>query len=301
MALSSRGFGKKRNAAMTLSEVNAAPVAEIVQALGGVFENAPWVAERAAGGRPYDTVEALHAGMMAAVRMAPEGQQLAFLRQHPELGGAAARAGQMTEHSIAEQQALGLNALAEERAAEIERLNAEYTKTFGFPFIICVSRHTRASIISQFVRRLDNTADVERRQALDEIGLITRLRLVALVEGPGMPVTVGALSTHVLDTARGRPASGVPVALYEIDGEQAIPIVQTLTNADGRTDAPLMSGGPVRIGHYELQFSVGGLLSSGGRGFLDVIPVRFGITDAEAHYHVPLLVSPFAYSTYLGS
>ena len=124
---------------------------------------------------------------------------------------------------------------------------------------------------------------------------------MALVDGPGRPVTHGALSTHVLDTAAGRPAAGVPVALFVIDGEEAHALTATLTNSDGRTDAPLLSGGPLRIGLYELRFTVGGYFAADPRAFLDIIPVRFGITQAEAHYHVPLLVSPFAYSTYLGS
>ena len=286
---------------MTLDEVNAAPAADFVAALGGVFEDAPWVAEQTAAARPFATVAALHETMLAAVHAAPAETQLAFLRGHPELGGAAARGGMMAAHSVAEQRALGLDSLAADRATEIEHLNAAYVARFGFPFILCVTRHTRASIIEQFKRRLGNPPDMERQTALAEIARITRLRLVALVDGPGQPLTKGVLSTHVLDTAAGRPAAGVRIALFQMDGDQAIEIVGTVTNADGRTDAPLLSGGPLRIGCYELRFSIGAYFTEAARGFLDVVPVRFGITDAEAHYHVPLLVSPYAYSTYLGS
>jgi 2-oxo-4-hydroxy-4-carboxy-5-ureidoimidazoline decarboxylase len=286
---------------MTLDEVNAAPVTALVAALGAVFEHAPWVVEKAAAARPFATVAALHEAMLAAVYAAPDPVQLAFLRGHPELGGSAARAGQMAPHSIAEQRALGLDTLDAERAAEIQRLNAAYLERFGFPFILCVARHTGGSILSFFRRRLGNSPDSERQTALKEIGLITRLRLVALVDGPGRPVTKGALSTHVLDTAAGRPAAGVPVALYEIDGQQATKLVEMVTNADGRTDAPLLANAPLRIGVYELRFSVGQYFANDSRAFLDIVPVRFGLTEAEAHYHIPLLVSPFAYSTYLGS
>ncbi len=287
---------------MTLDEVNAAHVADLVAALGAIFEHAPWVAEQAAAARPFATVAALHEAMLAAVHAAPEAMQLAFLRGHPELGGAAARGGQMAAHSIAEQRALGLDTLADDRAAEIQGLNAAYLQRFGFPFILCVTRHTRASILANFTRRLTNERDLELQTALAEIGLITRLRLVALVDGPGAPVTKGWVSTHVLDTAAGRPGAGVKITLFEIDGDRAIKLSETVTNHDGRTDAPLLGGGgPLRIGVYEVRFEVGAYFATAPGAFLDVIPVRFGITEAEAHYHVPLLVSPYAYSTYRGS
>ena len=286
---------------MTLDEVNTASVGDLVAALGAIFEHAPWVAEQAAAARPFPTVAALHEAMLAVVYAAPVETQLAFLRGHPELGGAAARGGQMAAHSIAEQRALGLDNLADDRATEIQALNASYIERFGFPFILCVTRHTRASILANFVCRLANARDAEMQTALAEIGLITRLRLVALVDGPGKPKTQGVVSTHVLDTAAGRPGIGIPVQLFEIDGNQAIKLTETITNDDGRTDAPLLGGKPLRIGVYELRFTIGGYFRTPPGAFLDVVPVRFGITEAEAHYHVPLLVSPYAYSTYRGS
>lgn len=105
----------------------------------------------------------------------------------------------------------------------------------------------------------------------------------------------GRLTTHVLDTAAGRPAAGIPVTLRR-DGRV---LAEVVTNADGRTDAPLLEGDALTPGVYELEFSVGAHF--GGAGFLDRVPVRFTVTDAGEHHHVPLLVSPFAYSTYRGS
>ncbi len=104
----------------------------------------------------------------------------------------------------------------------------------------------------------------------------------------------GFLTTHVLDTARGRPAAGVAIELH--DGERRLDFV---TNADGRTDEPLIARGELRAGEYELVFAVGDYF--GEAAFLDRVPVRFRVSDAQAHYHVPLLVSPWAYSTYRGS
>jgi 5-hydroxyisourate hydrolase len=102
-----------------------------------------------------------------------------------------------------------------------------------------------------------------------------------------------SLSTHVLDTANGRPAAGVPVELWRA-GEL---VAATVTNADGRTVAPLLE--TLESGEYELVFAVGDYF--GERAFLDRIPIRFIVSDLTAHYHVPLLVSPWAYSTYRGS
>jgi 2-oxo-4-hydroxy-4-carboxy-5-ureidoimidazoline decarboxylase len=289
-----------------LSQLNSMPVPDFVGALGDVFEHAPWVAEQAAAGRPYPTVEALHAAMVQTVAAkAPADQQLAFIRAHPELGSKARRAD-ITADSQAEQGSLGLDRLSDEEFARFTTLNATYRDKFGFPFIICVRRHTRDSILKEFERRLKNNANAERAAALREIGLITRLRLVAKIEGADMPKTEGRLSTHVLDNVSGSPAAGVRIALYEIGGSARGLLTETVTNADGRTDKPLMGGGPLRVGTYELQFHVGDYFASrqvalADPPFLDIVPVRFSIAEPEGNYHVPLLVTPWSYSTYRGS
>ena len=117
---------------------------------------------------------------------------------------------------------------------------------------------------------------------------------------------MGRLSTHVLDTARGRPAAGVPVSLYRIDpGGTRTLLTESVTNHDGRTDAPLLSGQAFVSGIYELNFAVAAYFASdpqlGSPPFLDIVPLRFGISEPDAGYHVPLLVSPWSYSTYRGS
>jgi 5-hydroxyisourate hydrolase len=119
-------------------------------------------------------------------------------------------------------------------------------------------------------------------------------------------MTSGKLTTHVLDTALGKPAAGVKIALFRVTSDGSDKIAETVTNADGRTDAPMLKGAALIVGSYELVFSAGAYLRASGQAkgevlFLDEIPIRFGIPDASAHYHVPLLISPFAYSTYRGS
>ena len=114
------------------------------------------------------------------------------------------------------------------------------------------------------------------------------------------------LTTHVLDTARGRPAASLRVELFRLDppGEGRSLLKEVRTNADGRTDAPLLGDEELTGGVYELVFAVGEYFAGGGipdPPFLGRVPVRFGIADPTSHYHVPLLVSPWSYSTYRGS
>jgi 5-hydroxyisourate hydrolase len=106
---------------------------------------------------------------------------------------------------------------------------------------------------------------------------------------------MGRLTTHVLDTAQGRPGRGIRVELY-VDGTL---VTNATTNQDGRTDAPLAEGSAFKPGMYELVFHIGAYFGAGG--FLDTVPIRFRITDAAQHYHVPLLCSPWSYTTYRGS
>ncbi|HEX4631477.1 MAG TPA: hydroxyisourate hydrolase [Chthoniobacterales bacterium] len=108
---------------------------------------------------------------------------------------------------------------------------------------------------------------------------------------------MSGLTTHVLDTMRGQPAAGMTIELWSLDRSEKLKSVRT--NPDGRTDAPLLAGQEMATGNYELIFFVGDYF--GERRFLDRVPVRFVISDAAAKYHVPLLVSPWAYSTYRGS
>ncbi len=117
---------------------------------------------------------------------------------------------------------------------------------------------------------------------------------------------MGRLTTHVLDTTNGCPAAGIEIELFRIDGESRSPVLKQRTNSDGRTDSPMLEGSAMTEGTYELVFHAGEYLAGVVAGlpdipFLDTVPIRFGIADADAHYHVPLLISPYGYSTYRGS
>ncbi len=130
---------------------------------------------------------------------------------------------------------------------------------------------------------------------------------VAIPERPNAETLMGRLSTHVLDTMHGRPAAGMKIEFLEAGADGGWTHLGTVvTNADGRTDAPLMIGETYRPGRYQLRFHVAEYFRAAGTAlpdpaFLDIVPLHFGIAEADGHYHVPLLCSPWAYSTYRGS
>ncbi len=121
------------------------------------------------------------------------------------------------------------------------------------------------------------------------------------------PTMTGKLTTHVLDTANGCPAAGLAIELWAMAPNSPEKWLKTVTtNSDGRTDGPLLAGAALMVGVYELRFAIGPYFRARAADlpeplFLDVVPIQFGIADADTHYHVPLLCSPWAYSTYRGS
>ena len=277
---------------MTLAELNGASPAAFVTALDGIFEHAPWVAERAVG-RPFADAAALHAALMQALRSASDDEIRAFLNGHPELA-ADKIATDLTPESTAEQRALGM--AGTDGAADLHRLNAAHRDRFGIPFIICVARHSPANVLRQLHHRLTVSPDLALAAALDEVGHITRLRLAQRIDGAAPPS--GRLSCHVLDVAAGKPAQGIAVELRQ----EGRAVATDTTDADGRIGPGLLAPGPLRQGIYELVFAAGAYFAARGTAtFYDTIPVRFVVSESEGHYHIPLLLAPFAYSTYRGS
>jgi 2-oxo-4-hydroxy-4-carboxy-5-ureidoimidazoline decarboxylase len=294
-------------AQITLDDLNRMDQRAFVAALGDIFEHAPWVAEAAREARPFPSLNALYAAMTAAVRCAGDSRQMMLINGHPDLAGKAAREGTMTTDSKHEQSSAGLDRLSEDEFAAFHRLNNAYSKKFGMPFIVCVRRHGKESILRQFERRLGNDGATERDAALTEIFRIVALRLDQRVTAPDRLRVHGLLSTHALDTHGGRPASGVAIELFEVasSGEPHL-ISRTITNADGRTDRPLIAEQPIPIAQYELRFGIGEYFarqatSAADPPFLGVVPIRFAVAEPEAHYHVPIIVTPWSYSTYRGS
>jgi 2-oxo-4-hydroxy-4-carboxy-5-ureidoimidazoline decarboxylase len=290
-----------------LDDLNTMDKAAFTASLAGIYEHSPWVGEAIIARRPFATLAALHDAMSDAVQRAGRERQVALIKAHPDLAGKFARSEPLTVDSKAEQASAGLDRLSSEDFASFHRLNDVYSAKFGFPFIVCVRRHTKDSILQQFDARLKNTAAAEHDTALAEIVRIAALRLDQHVAAADRLKVNGRLSTHVLDTHGGRPAAGVGVELFEIaKSEEAALVARAVTNADGRTDAPLIDDRPVPIGRYEFRFAIGDYfvrskVALAQPPFLDVVPVRFSVAEPEGHYHVPLLATPWSYSTYRGS
>jgi 2-oxo-4-hydroxy-4-carboxy-5-ureidoimidazoline decarboxylase len=291
----------------TLTGLNACSRDDFVTALANIFEYSPWIAEQAASARPFAGVTQLFAAMKAAVDNAAPELRLALIKAHPDLANKTQRAAGLTAESNAEQNSVGLDRLSEAEYEAFERVNSAYRDKFGFPYIVCVRRHAKDSILRDFERRLPNDVTTEVTTSIAEICRIAALRLDQLVAGEDRLPLHGRLSTHVLDTHSGKPAAGIPVELVELSalGENRV-VTRALTNHDGRTDQPLIGGRPVPIGNYELRFKIAGYFASrnvplSDPPFLDSIPLRFSVSDPEGHLHVPLLVTPWSYATYRGS
>lgn len=291
----------------SLAELNACSKADFVEALANIFEYSPWIAEQAASALPFAGVNQLFAAMKAAVDRAAPELRLALIRAHPDLANKTQRAAGLTAESNAEQNSVGLDRLSDAEYEAFERVNNAYRAKFEFPYIVCVRRHTKDSILRDFERRLPNDANTETQKSIEEICRIAALRVDQLVTADDRLQVQGRLSTHVLDTHSGKPAAGITVELVELSNLGASRVVtRAVTNADGRTDQPLIGGRPVPIGRYELTFSVGSYFAQrqvpmSDPPFLDQIPLRFSVSDPEGHLHVPLLVTPWSYATYRGS
>jgi 2-oxo-4-hydroxy-4-carboxy-5-ureidoimidazoline decarboxylase len=292
---------------ISLDALNAADRKTFTTAIGEVMELASWVAEETFAKRPFASIASLYQAMTDAVRHASAERRHALINGHPDLAGKAAREGNLTADSTAEQAAAGLDELSDQEFADFHRLNDAYREKFAMPFIVCVRRHGKQSILREFGRRLNNDAAAEQKTALEEIFRIAALRLDQRVTAADRLKVHGHLSTHVLDAHAGHPAQGVGIELCEITGAGIARVIKRVeTNAEGRTDAPLFTGMPVPIATYELRFAVAGYFAKARAPmadppFLDVVPVRFAVAEPEGRYHVPLLVTPWSYSTYRGS
>jgi len=167
---------------IALAELNHLDRAAFVAHLGRVYEQSPWVAERAWQERPFDSVQALGSAMQRAVERAGRDEQLALIRAHPELAGKLAVAGKLTGDSRAEQSAAGLDRCTPEEFARFRELNAAYRSKFDFPFVVAVRGLSRSEILARMARRVVNSPERELSTCLDEIGRIARFRLDELIE-----------------------------------------------------------------------------------------------------------------------
>ena len=274
-----------------------------VAAVGGTYEKSPWVAERAFAQGPFESVSSIAAAMKQTLANATDDEVLSLLRAHPDLAGRAALQGDVTAESAAEQAKAGLGSLTAEELSKLTSLNERYTAKFGFPFILAVRNASKRVIFAALERRMAGDLVEERAEALAQVHKIAWLRLLDSVEGNGK----GFLTCHVLDVASGTPAAGMAVTLTRLGDHGDLPSSYAFTtNEDGRLDGPALKGLEFCAGAYEWTFHVGEYFAATGvataaQPFLGDVPIRFGIDNPEEHYHVPLLCSPWTFSTYRGS
>jgi OHCU decarboxylase len=169
---------------IALTELNLLPTNEFVLSLTGIFEHSPWVAERVAASRPFDSRVQLLDAMLSAVDEAAPEEQLALIRAHPKLGLQGRSRAELTEASAREQHRAGLDACTPDDVARLDALNAAYDEKFAMPFILAVRGHTPESIIASCEARLAHDRPLEQHTALREIGLIAGYRLAEMVAAP---------------------------------------------------------------------------------------------------------------------
>ncbi len=174
---------KPVQATYTIAQLNAMSDAQFVQIVGAVYEHSPWVAERVVSQRPFASADALRTAMRNAVQNAGEAQQIKLVRAHPELAGAAAARGEMTAASTSEQGGAGLDQLSPEELARLQDLNAQYSKKFGFPFVMAVRGYNRQAIFDAMTKRLSNDRNTELHNSLEQIDRVVGFRLNDLISG----------------------------------------------------------------------------------------------------------------------
>lgn len=279
---------------LSLAELATLDRAGFVAHLAPVFEHSPWIADAAFEHGPFASRAHLQAALWRVLAEAPAERRLALIAAHPEL----AADGELTAESAAEQHTAGLDGLEATVRDRLAAANAAYRERYGFPCIVCVRRAgTLERIVGEIERRTASTRERQIEENLEEIGEITRLRLADLI-------SAGWVTTHVIDTTRGRGAAGMAVTVAIDDGGWRTLKVVT-TNGEGRTDEPLLTEDEFAPGRYEVRFAVGPYFAAHGAGgpapYLEEVPIRVHLGDGDAHYHVPLIVSPWGYTTYRGT
>ena len=293
---------------VSLEELNGATRAAFIDALGDIFEHSPWVAKAAAGERPFPTLAALYNRLSAALLGAGAEQQLAVIKAHPDLAGKAARTGTLTLESTAEQASAGLDRLSEEEYATFHRLNEAYKTEIRLSIHspACGATPGRSDPRSTGAPPQPTTSTPSADTVLGEILRIVALRLDQRVRAlTACRCTDG--SRPMCSTISPDVRREVAIELFELSkSDERRLVTRGMTNHDGRTDGPLISDRPIPIGRYELRFAVGAYYAAlkapqAHPSFLDIVPVRFAIAEPEGHYHVPLLCTPWSYTTYRGS
>ncbi len=215
--------------------------------------------------------------------------------QHPKIGDKKS----LTEKFAGKEQA-GVASATEDVIEALAKANNEYEKKFGFIFIVCATGKSAEEMLRLLNDRLKNNADDELRIAMGEQHKITLLRFKKLLEDFQF-LKMSQVTTHVLDTSAGKPGKNISVRLMQNANNEWRSIAQGITNADGRVPDLLPAGKNLSAGNYKIVFDTGDYFAAQNtKTFYPAVEIQFTIFD-DSHYHVPLLISPFGYSTYRGS
>lgn len=296
----------------TVSDILASSKDEIIAFLGGIYEHSSWIAEefysKYIDGNDQDhgikNVRDIFQAMNSIMQNSSDEKKLELLCAHPDLCAKIDQLKTLTKSSQEEQSNAGLGSMTDEERNKFSNMNNLYRKKFGFPFILAARNATKFTVLSAIEGRLNLVKHTEFSGALYQVSKIAWMRLLAAFDLQGCK---GFLTCHVLDTGNGCPAAGMRVKLTRLSPvDKAGFVKEFITNSDGRLDGPALKDDEFIVGIYEWTFYAGDYFARSntkisGMPFLDVIPLRFGIDDPEEHYHVPLLVSPWSYSTYRGS
>jgi len=269
-----------------LARLNAASADEAEQVLLACCSSPQWAA-RMVGGRPYADDEAVLAAADTALAALSEADIADALKGHARIGEKAH--GERGAWSRGEQ--AGMSAAGSELQDAMAKGNAAYEERFGRVYLVAAAGLSAQELLERLESRLGNDPETERGVVRTELGKINRMRLRRVLN------TTPNLTTHVLDAGSGRPAVGVAVRLEDLDGHE---LGTGTTDDDGRIKR--FVDGPLAPGSYRLVFDTASYHASvGTTGFYPEVAIAFTVTDSQQHHHVPLLLAPFAYSTYRGS
>lgn len=282
---------------MTLQEFNKTGKEKAAKELFSCCGSDKWVSELMRS-FPFDSEEKLVSAAEASwyYRCGKEDWLQSFTH-HPEIGDVSS----LAEKFAGKEQA-GVTAAPGETIEALAKANAEYKNKFGFIFIVCATGKAAGEMLELLEGRLKNTVAEEVNIAMGEQHKITLLRFKKLLTNANFQfLKMSQLTTHVLDTSVGKPGKNIAVKLLQQSGESWQTIAQGITDADGRIPDLLPPGKLLKHGNYKLVFQTGDYFAAGNiKGFYPEVEIQFIITD-DPHYHVPLLINPFGYSTYRGS
>ena len=252
-----------------------------------------WAAQMAAA-RPFAGADAMAASADAIWWALAEADWLEAFAAHPRIGSRGAGASVWSDDEQA-----GVAGAAEQTRRRLEEANRDYEARFGYIFIVCATGKTGDEMLALLERRLRHRPGEELRIAAEEQRKITQLRLRKLLE-PERDICM--ITTHVLDISRGVPAVGITVILELRQSSAWAPIGRGTTDENGRVDT-LTTEGRLAPGTYRLTFDIGSFHREQGLSvsFFPEVKITFNVRDPDEHFHLPLLLSPFGYSTYRGS